>query len=204
MPITISTEALREKNKLTSDGVFILLVEVIYNGASSYLCWNSANVVWNGHTWLAAPFELGDINETKESELPSIDLSFYDIERVLTPLLPQYAGGVGSEVWIRIVNTNTLSETVALREECFDIMEVTVDAINKVTLKLGAENLSNYRSPANRFLKSHCRYKDFKGSLCGYVGAQTSCNRSFTRCQELSNTARFGGFPGVGSGGIFK
>jgi phage-related protein len=208
MPISISTNSLREKNKLTSDGKYVLLLEVIYDSESVYLCWNSENVTWNNVTWLATAFELGDLNETKESELPSVDLSVYDIYRTLMAELPNYAGGIGATVVIRVINTNTLFETTPLCEENFDVMEVSVDSGYKITLKLGAENLSNYRSPSDRFLKSHCRYGThhggFKGPYCGYTGAETSCNRTFTRCQELLNTAKFGGFPGVGTGGIFK
>ena len=204
MPLTISTNATQEKNKITSSGSFILLLEVILDGTSVYLCNNVENITWNNIEWLAAPFSIGDITETKEAELPTIDLSIIDLERRLTPDLENYSGGVGVGVWLRIINTALLNETTALREDYFDILETSVDHMNRITFKLGVENLMNYRSPKNRFLKSHCRYKVFKGNQCGYTGSETSCDRTFTRCNELGNTARFGGFPGTGSGGIFK
>ncbi len=34
---------------------------------------------------------------------------------------------------------------------------------------------------------------DFKGTDCGYSGAETQCNKSWARCVDLSNTDRFGG-----------
>lgn len=203
MPLSISTSSLQEKNKLTSSGAFILLLEVVLDETSVYLCNNTENVIWNSIEWLAAPFTLGDITETKESELPTIDLNIVDLERRLTPDLDSYSGGVGVGVWLRIVNTALLSEA-ALREDYFDITETSINHMNNITFKLGVENLMNYRSPKNRFLKSHCRYKVFKGAQCGYTGLETGCNRTFTRCNELLNTARFGGFPGTGAGGIFK
>lgn len=41
----------------------------------------------------------------------------------------------------------------------------------------------------------NCRYRDFKGARCKYAGAELECNRTWTRCTELANTANFGGFP---------
>lgn len=41
---------------------------------------------------------------------------------------------------------------------------------------------------------SSCRWTVFKGTQCLYAGAQTACDRSYTRCAALTNTANFGGF----------
>jgi len=41
---------------------------------------------------------------------------------------------------------------------------------------------------------TQCRWKVFKGTECGYVGAETLCDRGYTRCDALSNTDNFGGF----------
>jgi hypothetical protein len=39
-----------------------------------------------------------------------------------------------------------------------------------------------------------CRWKKFKGTECGYSGGQDWCDRTYTRCNALGNTASFGGF----------
>lgn len=205
MPISISTAAVQEKNKLSSNGVFVLLLELHYDEVNDpiYICWNTVDVIWNGHTYTAMPFELGDLNETKEAELPTVTLGVWDIGRVLTPHLHQFGGGVGTLAYIRVINT-ALSESTALREEVFSITEVAVDSQNKIQFTLGAENLMTYRSPKNRFLKAHCRYKVFKGAYCGYSGSESDCDRTFSRCKALGNQSRFGGFPGVGRTGLFE
>jgi len=41
---------------------------------------------------------------------------------------------------------------------------------------------------------TQCRWKVFKGVECQYAGAETECDRGYTRCDELSNTVNFGGF----------
>ena len=44
-----------------------------------------------------------------------------------------------------------------------------------------------------------CRWKVFKGTECAYAGAESWCDRSYTRCEALLNTAYFGGFRWVPS-----
>lgn len=47
-----------------------------------------------------------------------------------------------------------------------------------------------------------CRFQGqdgFKGPNCGYTGSETECNYTLTRCRELNNVARFGGFPDLSS-----
>ena len=39
---------------------------------------------------------------------------------------------------------------------------------------------------------------------CGYAGAETTCNKTLTRCRALGNQLRFGGFPSVPSKRIFS
>jgi len=39
-----------------------------------------------------------------------------------------------------------------------------------------------------------CRWKEFKGTECAYAGAETWCDRSYTRCVAVGNQANFGGF----------
>lgn len=44
-----------------------------------------------------------------------------------------------------------------------------------------------------RAISTRCTYRKFKGLQCGYAGAATGCDRSYTTCQSLGNQARFGG-----------
>ena len=62
MPITISSEAIQEKNKLVSSGVWLLLLEIQYeNEDTIYLCHNTETIQWNGIDCLACEFVLGHI-----------------------------------------------------------------------------------------------------------------------------------------------
>ncbi len=42
---------------------------------------------------------------------------------------------------------------------------------------------------------SSCRWKEFKGPECQYVGPETACDRTYTVCNQVyANAANFGGF----------
>lgn len=205
MPLDISSNAIIEKNKLTSDDVWLLLLKIEYGTEDpGYLCLNNQSVVWpstGGNTYLPAIFSLSGIQETKDSEIPAITLSVLDIGRNILPFIEQYAGGVGADVTIYVVHSAYLDNATPEFEETTEVIDVSVEHNLKITFKLGAENLMNLRIPRHRYLKNHCRFV-FKSSRCGYAGAETECNRTLARCRELSNETRYGGFPGVGSLGV--
>lgn len=202
MPISISSNAVIEKNKLTSNNTWLILLKIEYgNETPGYLCLNNEEVTWDGNTWTPALFSLGDIEETKEGEIPSIPLNVIDINRTLIPYIDQYDGGVGATVTIYIVNSGYLNNNTPEEKYETEVIDVNVDSNAKITFKLGAENLMKLRCSKDRYLKNQCRFT-FKDSRCGYDGAETECNRTFTRCKELGNEARYGGFPGVGTIGV--
>lgn len=205
MPLNISTEAIAEKNKLGSSSPWLLLLAIAYPGEEVIrVVWNTESIIWNGHTWHPAAFELGELEESSEGEIPTVDLRVNDIERRITPHLDDYDGGVGAEATIYVVHADHLDHTEAEIEEDFELLDVGIDYLNTIKIRLGSENLTNRRSPPHRYLKGHCRYQEFKGTLCGYSGAETECDRTFERCRELGNSTRFGGFPGIGKRGYFE
>ena len=204
MPLDISTNAIIEKNKLTSINVELLLIEVKYQAEDSiYVCLNNAQIVWDGNTYLPAIFNLTGRNETKESEVPKVNLTFTDINRFVIPLLEEFNGANGAVVTVSLVDSKYLDNTTPKLQEILEIIDVTITDKADVNISLGAENLYNLRIPLNRYLKNSCRF-DFKSTLCGYAGAETECNRTYARCKELENGTRFGGFPSVGRKGFFS
>jgi phage-related protein len=166
--------------------------------------WNTENIAWDGETWYAFPFSLSDIEESKDAEIPEVSLTIFDIERRIIPLIDTYGGGIGASLWVRIVHSAYLDNNTPEFEHEFEIIAVSVGHDFSVKFTLGAENLSNKRSPVSRYIKGHCRYKEFKGNRCGYSGDATDCNRTFERCRELGNQHRFGGFPGVSVIGYWR
>ena len=205
MPLSFSAPAIIEKNKLNASGAWLTLVEIAYPGETPLrLVQNNEDVTWNGNPYQIAYFELDAITQSKEGELPTLTLSFPDPGRKLTTLLDDYDGGVGADVTISIIHSDHLDLVTPEIEEEFEIIDVAIDFNNIIKIKLGLDNLMQYRIPQNRYLKDHCRYKTFKGSECLYDGVEVSCNRTFAQCKGYGNQNRFGGFPGVGSRGYFE
>ena len=207
MPMSISPQAMEEKNKLVSSGVWLLLLEIQYpNENPIYLRHDTDinhTVEWDGKEWLPCEFQLGDVEETKEGEIPEINLTVCDIYKFLTPIVEKYSGGIGSTVIVRIVHSDHLDVSEPEFELKCEVLKVGLDSKGFVNFSLGDANLTNYRSPPEMFLKNHCRYKEFKGPYCGYNGSESECDRTYTRCKELGNQQRFGGFPGVGRLGFY-
>ena len=107
------------------------------------------------------------------------------------------------DVSIFVVNTKAVAANVNCPPETelvFELKQPKSDA-RWATFVLGVSNPFKRRFPQERVLKNFCRYR-FKDTRCAYTGTEPSCNKTLTKCRELENSIRFGGFPGVGRGGV--
>ena len=203
MPLTLSSTYIAEKNKLSSQYAWVILLDINFEGESTLrLAWNTDDVVWGGNTYQKYAFEFDELVEDGKGALPVFGIRIANPGRLLMPYLEESSGGVGATVTVYVVHSNNLSEAEAAIEETFEVIETTADA-KWVYFKLGAEHPMLQRFPKQRYLKDHCRYKEFGGSECAYEGLETDCNRTLERCIELENQARFGGFPGMAYGGVY-
>ena len=207
MPLTLSADAIAEKNKLNSSGAWLTLLEIGYPDAEPpdvvyIVANNSENITWpssGGNEYLAYPVTVGPITQESDGGIPTLDMTVIDILHNLIPIIDEYDGGVGATVTIRIVHSDHLDNVDAEYNETFSVLTASYNSKYELKFQLGADNPLMYRIPQDRYIKDHCRYKTFKGTECGYVGVQTSCDRTFIQCREYGNEGRFGGFPGVGS-----
>lgn len=213
MPLTLSSTAITEKNKLSTTSKMLLCLKITVPGVVDPIrvVRDNQNLTWQGETWVAFPFELESLGGGVKGEVPQVVLRVSNVSRAMETYLHQYDtycktnGWSAIEVNIYVVNT----AAVALNGSCdpevehvFELKQPKADS-KWATFTLGASNPFNMRFPRSRIMKNQCRYKDgFKGTRCGYSGAETSCNKTLARCRELGNSERFGGFPGVGYGGV--
>ncbi|MCE5306377.1 MAG: DUF1833 family protein [Acidobacteriales bacterium] len=205
MPNALSLAAYIAKNSLESDGVWLVLAEITLPDATVLrVCRNTENVTWptaGGHEYAAFPFDLEEINDQNKSEVPRVALRVSNVTRALQGYLDASGGGVGSSVIIRVVHSKNLAETDPEFEAKFRCIDCTADNM-WVTFFIGAASPWTVRFPRNRLLKDFCRWR-FKSAECAYSGGETTCDKTLTQCRLRSNSARFGGFPGVGQGGIY-
>lgn len=195
-----------EKNKLNNDSVYIVLVEIRLSDEQIVrLCNDSQDVKWNGQDWIAFPFDIGELKDSGGGETQELTLSVSNVLRIMQSYVEKASGGVDTEVILRIINTETIEETIPLVEEIFGVTGTEVNNKN-ISFTLGLGIPMFLRFPERRFLKNFCEY-EYGGIECG-VGVETlaeypTCNRSLTDCDKRCNSRRFGGEPAMGQGGFY-
>jgi len=211
MPVPLSSIAIEEKNKLATDSVFLICLEIEIPGIDETVrvVRNNEDLVWKGETWAAFPFELDEIGDSSKGEVPQVNVRVSNVSRALEAYLYEYdtyckvSGFEPITVKIYVVNTKVIQADGNAEPEVeheFELKQPRTDS-KWVTFILGAANPFNRRFPRNRIIKNFCRYR-FMDTRCGYTGPATSCDKTLTMCRTLENSTRFGGFPGAGSGGL--
>lgn len=200
---TIPANLITEKNLLHSPEPWLILLEITLTDTTVIrLVKNTEDKVFVGNTYTHFPFQLNPVNSNADGNIPQVTLKVCNITRLLTPKLKSLDGGIGSTVKVIVVNNKLLSEDYTELELEFTVKGCDTDAF-WVTWTLGMANPINRRFPLYRYMANHCIWaSNFKGAECGYAGAETTCDGSFTSCIGYSNTERFVGFLGMQSDGI--
>lgn len=200
MPLTLSPEAVQDKNKLRSNVVWIDFLEVIYPDEEPVrVTSDNQYVTWASHEWTPVDFVSPELEETKDAQISESKVSFHDITQEITPIIDKHAGATGAIVNFSTVLSTRLDNPIAERTDSMKIISATIDFQSVISLTLGAENLSKQRFSVNRYLKNHCRHPKFKEGACRYTGPETKCNKAFAQCRIYGQQARFGGCPAMGN-----
>jgi len=201
--------ATQEKNKLGTDSVFLVLLEVHIPGVPTVrITNNSEDVTWREEIWLSFPFEISDINEGANGEIPQWVITMDNRQRVMEKYLQDYDyylkinGIEGNEIFCNcyITNSKDLANTEAIKEVYFELSQPTTTS-EVATFTLTANSPFRKYVPRRKYLKLFCAWK-FKSVECGYTGTGDTCDKGLVQCRAYGNSARFGGFPSVGFGGI--
>jgi lambda family phage minor tail protein L len=203
--IELSTEAMMEKNKLLSNSVFLLLLEVtIPNTATPVrIIANTEDISWRGYDWIAFPFDIDDINETAEGDSATLTLKIGNTDRVMEQYIMLYDAWLKSnphqniQVTMYVVNSNNLADTNPEVSYNFEVISYTLDS-QWASFTMGGTNLFNYNFPITIMYPNSCRWK-YKSTECGAVSALTTCNKTITDCRARNNSGRFGAFPSLGT-----
>ena len=196
--LALSEASIIEKNKLSTDGVWLLALEAQIPGNTLYLVNNTEDVTLGGQRYVAFPFSLEDITEDGK-ELPNVRLTVLNATGTIQRYVEKNNGLGGMKVVLRVYHTSI--PDVAEVEEYFVVTGVTCD-VEWVTFTLGTDFSFTRRFPPVRMMKDYCPFK-FKGVECGYRGAAQQCNKTLKRCRELGNNIRFGGEATIPQGGLY-
>ena len=197
--MNLSTAAIIEKNKVSTDGVYLLLLTIQYKSEEAiHLVLNNEKITFKGVDYYPYYFSLSEVKQTS-AELPSCTLTVSNITGTISRILETYDGASGGKVTVAVINTNISDEI--LQEEHFVIAGATAKK-DYVSIKLGCGASLDRRYPNVRIMKDWCPFK-FKGVRCGYKGSLTTCNKTLTDCRERGNNTRFGGEPTIPQGGLY-
>jgi phage-related protein len=207
--LTLPANLIAEKNKMASLAPWLVLLEIEIPGSGTplYIVRNTEDIVFNGHTYIAFPFELDSVKQIAKGQIPDTTLKVCNINQAMQSYLEEYSGLIGSTIVLKVVakpvgdSSYTLAATFT-----YDVLNCTADP-SWVTWSLGAPNPLFKRFPLYRFISGHCnwvgRFNTTINIECGfYDGGSTLCDGSLTRCRELNNSHRFGGFPGMARGNV--
>lgn len=193
---TLSTAALIEKNKLSTDSAWLILLEVTIGATVLKLVANNEDILWSGDTWQAFPFELDTVGETGKGEIPAITVKVSNVTGEVQRLLEANDGANGVPVVIRVINTDVTTTTPEL--ELSFVVESSTHDEQWITFRLTGANCLTRRVPRRRYLKNFCPFV-YGGIECGVSAATMAtyptCNRTSANCTERWNFIRFGGFP---------
>lgn len=203
--LSLSVAGMLEKSLLSSEGVWLLLLEVAIPGAEEplRLVRNNEDISWAGHTWTAFNFKLGEITEDNKGKPPSVPLQVSNVTQDFQAYVEEHNGLTGTTVTLRVVHSEHLNNTAPELEEVFNVQSTTCDS-KWITFYLGSERSILVRFPFRRVLKNFCAWRDYyKGIECGYAGPMAECDGTLQSCRDRGNARRYGGEPIIPEGGLY-
>jgi lambda family phage minor tail protein L len=202
MPRDIDTTFTSEKNAQTNKPIFLYTV-YDYDGNNKNLNFAEydSDVVYDDITYSAFPITHEVISENISGEIPSVNVTISNISRFLQAHLEAYDFR-NKKVSIKQVWADQLADTDAYIEDVYYIDSYTAGEAHVGFVLTSKLDILSVSIPARHYSRNYCQWK-FKSTECGYSSSETACNKTLTRCRELSNQERFGGFPAIPSRRIF-
>lgn len=197
--LSLSAISKAEKNKLSTDSCWLVLLEIRLNPVV-YIVYNNEDITWQGQLYIAFPFKFDQTSESGDGGDPNVKLQVDNTAQGLQWYVEESGGGVGTEVVIRAVNTMNL-DGAADFEEFYSVLSCSVNE-KWVEFTLGNDYSARTRRPLDRYMKNNCPFA-FKGTRCAYNGNMTSCKHTLMDCRAHGNSHRFGGFPGIDQKGVY-
>lgn len=197
MPRSFTSTFNAEKNSAENKPVH-LYTFFDYDGASNNLYFTDSreNVTFDGQAYTAFPIRYDVIGEGTNGRIDKTKLTLGNVSRLIESYLQNYDLR-GKKISIKTIFRDTLANPADYREDIYYVDRYSSDQQNVSFVTASKFDVLYYIIPQQQYRRTICRYKDFKGTRCGYAGAETECNRTLQRCEELGNQTRFGGQDGI-------
>ncbi len=174
----------------SEESVTFWLVDLVVDGSTvQYYSTLDINIVSGGHTYLPYEFEVQPMNYGGDMSVDRINLDFANVDIGFSAILLN--NNIQGNECIISLGVHTGSAFVV--EEVYRGI-INEWEFNEQTAKiLIVSEFVYWNKKTLRKPGVLCSWI-FKGTECGYTGAQTECNKTYERCVALSRTDYFGGF----------
>jgi lambda family phage minor tail protein L len=199
MPLN-TNDALKEKLRAKQKKPIFLYTIYDYLGDGSDKCFAAYNhdVVFDGVTYTAFPITHDQITENTKGEIDSVKVQCSNVSRLIEYYLQNYDLR-GKKVSIKLVDADLLDNPDAYIEHVNFIDSYTSNVKDVVFTLMSKFDILNLMLPSILWMRDWCQWEFAspavralgRGDECGYTGAETTCNRSWQRCQALGNSRRF-------------
>ena len=200
----VPTEFKTEKNKRLVTPIF--LYEIQYDSVGNqwlrFANWHS-DVVFDGQTYVKEVISHGSIRERLDGSATKIILTVGNIDRGIQYYLENWNGLRDAKVKLLQVFEDELSDPTVVDRMSYNIADSSVNTNEAKFVLSGTFDVFDITLPRRKFYRGYCTHK-FKDGGCGYSAGETSCDKTLQRCTELGNTHRYGGFPAIPQGNIYK
>lgn len=142
--VTLDSAALLIKNQLVDTGSWVLLLDLASpDGLTTiHICSNTVDVVKDGITYIAFPFDLDNITENAKGELPTLSLKVSNVNRLVQSYIEQDETlGSNWDVTLQVVHSSGRQNYITYSQ---DLLEDTW--ISTGTLVVGGSDL-NFLDP---------------------------------------------------------
>lgn len=199
MAITLPAALIQRKNAISGDGAFLTLVELDAGSETIYIVENTEAILWNGNQYQPFPIQIEPIKQNADGSFTSLTVRVSNVTRSIQPYIESNDGLVGCAVRFIVVNSACLDLSVTDLVCEFEIQGADITE-QWVSFVLGQQNLLKKRYPLYNANPRWCGFR-FKSARCGYTGALATCKHTLEDCRAHDNSKRFGGRPGLQSGG---
>ena len=191
-----------------------IFLYTIYNydnlGSNKYYVAADTNITFGDPAieYVRFPITHDAINENAKGEIDTTKIQLSNVARLIEYYLQTYDLR-GKKISIKMVFADLLTDSDAYVEFSNYIDSYSSNVKDVVINVMSKFDILNVIIPGRIYIKSHCQWSHFAspairamglGTECGYAGAETTCNRTRSRCRALGNQARFGAFPSTPGG----
>lgn len=196
MPVDTNATFISEKNLPENRPVFLYRVHE-YNGTDDLLmAAHDEDVEFNSETYSKFPITHDSIPDNGRGEIDTVNVRVSNVSRLIQAYLELYDFR-GKKVTITQVFLDQLADADAKISYIFYIDNYKASDQDVEFQLTSRFDVIDVMLPLGAYNRNYCRWK-FKSTECGYVGAESVCNKTKQDCRDnKNNVQRYGGFPSI-------